>query len=199
MTLCVLISARPSAAAASSVRRIGGQFVVAPKCSRRKTAHESVGERRHLDHHTERVGPEAPGEAVVGETVDGLGQVGSLSDGFIVAGSEAQLERQLHGADGHFPACLGDTAGEAPRKQDRCRTNQRAVDDLEVLVQDGESRIGARWERLEVEALGGPWTFAWEIPRAIRLLRGHEVPPEGRHSVVGPKSVARDSPACGTR
>lgn len=170
-----------------------------PATRRWELAQHRVTERRDVHHDTQRLRAKTMDEAVMGEAVDGLGEVGCLAYGFIMARSEAQLKGQINRADRHGSTRRGHVAGEVPRQEDGGRADQGSVDDLEVLVQDGEGRIGARWERLKVEALRGPRTFTWEIPRAIRELRSHEVPPEGRRSVVGPKSVARDSPACGAR
>lgn len=163
-----------------------------------EAAKRRIPEGRHLDYNTEVLQPVPLDEAVVGKAVDGLGQVGAFTDRFVVACSETELERQFDGADSHFPAGLGDVSGEASRQQHGRRTDQRAVDDLEVLVQDREGRVTAPWERPEVEARCGPRSFPRGIAGVIRVLRGHEVPPEGRRSVGGPKSIARASPAGGT-
>lgn len=98
------------------------QLDVALSATGWEAAKGTIAQRRNFNHDAECYGAKRLHQAVVTETLEGSRQVGALPKGFAVAGSEADLEGDLDGADGHRASGCSDVAGEVPGQEERMTT-----------------------------------------------------------------------------
>ena len=115
-------------------------------------------------------------DVIVHESVDGVDQVRLLAQRVRAAGSDADLQSQFGRADGRRAARYVDVAGHRSGQEHGGRTHERGVDDLEVVMTEGECRITGGRQRPEPQALDGIRLLLIRASRATGSPRGHETP-----------------------
>lgn len=156
--------------------RLGNQLVVGLAGWRGQLLQRSLAEGRDRYADTEDPITEPSDDVVMGQALNGVGQVRLLAQWIGATCPDADFECQLHRADsGRSTRCVY-VAGHRSCQEHGGRPHERGVDDLEVVVTEGECRITGRRQRSEPQALGGTRLLLFGTSRATGSPRGHETP-----------------------
>lgn len=113
-------------------------------------------------------------DVIVHEAIQSMHEVRTATERVGAAGSDADLQRQLDRADGRGTARCVDVAGHRSGQENGGRPDERGIDDLEVVVTQGEcSSTGGR-QRSEPQTLDGIRLLLMRASRATGGPRGHE-------------------------
>jgi len=113
-------------------------------------------------------------DVIVHEAIQSMHEVRTATERVGAAGSDADLQRQLDRADGRGTARCVDVAGHRSGQENGGRPDERGIDDLEVVVTQGEcSSTGGR-QRSEPQTLDGIRLLLMRASRATGGPRSHE-------------------------
>lgn len=118
-----------------------------------------------------------PGDdPIVSQAVDGVDEVGALSEGVDAASADADLQGEFDRMDRRRPSGSLEVPRHGPGEKYRRWPEKRCVDDLEVRVREREGPFTAHCQRTQPQALPGLELGVGRVGVAIGEFRAHGPP-----------------------